>query len=197
MWMTAKCRALSWVSCAALLPATGSFGCSPACLSRLGGGVPGCMPMRWPWWWQGRWVGQWRGARGALPPVAATAPLQRHLNFLTNLSVVSFAEGAKGPYRLDLGDVLYAPNVCQDGQVRLLPASPAAAPVECSAVGLQFVLCYLLSSSPHLEARCATLLLRRPRQLEASARLSCCCAALHSLRALLQSTESFPAEAPC
>lgn len=30
-----------------------------------------------------------------------------------------FAEGAKGPYRLDLGDVLYAPNVCQDGQVRL------------------------------------------------------------------------------
>ena len=28
------------------------------------------------------------------------------------------AEGAKGPYRLDLGDVLYAPNVCQDDQVR-------------------------------------------------------------------------------
>ena len=37
-----------------------------------------------------------------------------------NLSaIVSFAEGAKGPYRLDLGDVLYAPNVCQDGKVRL------------------------------------------------------------------------------
>jgi len=27
-------------------------------------------------------------------------------------------EDAKGPYRLDLGDILYAPNVCQDGQGR-------------------------------------------------------------------------------
>ena len=29
-------------------------------------------------------------------------------------------ETAKGPYRLDLGDILYAPNVCQDGQGRWL-----------------------------------------------------------------------------
>jgi sucrose-6-phosphate hydrolase SacC (GH32 family) len=27
-------------------------------------------------------------------------------------------DDAKGPYRLDLGDILYAPNVCQDGQGR-------------------------------------------------------------------------------
>lgn len=29
-------------------------------------------------------------------------------------------ETAKGPFRLDLGDILYAPNVCQDGQGRWL-----------------------------------------------------------------------------
>lgn len=29
-------------------------------------------------------------------------------------------ETAKGPYRLDLGDILYAPNVCQDGRGRWL-----------------------------------------------------------------------------
>ena len=36
---------------------------------------------------------------------------------ITSLHCVAAAEGAKGPYRLDLGDVLYAPTVCQDGQV--------------------------------------------------------------------------------
>ena len=46
--------------------------------------------------------------------VASSPP---HHFAATHVPHVLPADGAKGPYRLDLGDVLYAPNVCQDGQV--------------------------------------------------------------------------------
>jgi hypothetical protein len=54
-------------------------------------------------------------------PDAPTNPVLYWMGHVDDIDMPRFElEGAKGPYRLDLGDVLYAPNVCQDGQGRWL-----------------------------------------------------------------------------
>lgn len=54
-------------------------------------------------------------------PDAPTNPVLYWMGHVDDSQMPRFElEGAKGPYRLDLGDVLYAPNVCQDGKGRWL-----------------------------------------------------------------------------
>ena len=80
----------------------------------------GTAPMTLPGRRSLSWVGGREGGHNPAP-LCLTACTKRHFDAL--YCTVLPAEGAKGPYRLDLGDVLYAPNVLQDSQVRMLAAS--------------------------------------------------------------------------
>ena len=76
------------------------------------------------------------GAESQQPPVQQQQPPKRHTHFLCispdapinpvlywlgafdQQNTKFILEGAKGPLKLDLGDILYAPNLMIDGQVR-------------------------------------------------------------------------------
>ena len=54
----------------------------------------------------------------AVSPDAPTKPVLYWIGLVDEKGLEFELENAKGPFRLDLGDVLYAPNVLQDDQVR-------------------------------------------------------------------------------
>jgi hypothetical protein len=54
---------------------------------------------------------------GAVSPDAPTNPVLYWIGRVDESGLEFHLEDAKGPFRLDLGDILYAPNVLQDDQV--------------------------------------------------------------------------------
>ena len=182
MWTTAKCRASSWVRCAALRCAAlrcaalhcVALRCFQKAVLRLQPSMPACQELT--------------------PSPVLFSGGAKVLCYLLSLHSPSALASSL------LCEPLCYCIICRRSQ-GAIPTGPGRCPVRPERVpgwkgAARSLPAAALSCSPQLRACCATLLLLRPRQLEAAARLSCCCAALHSLMVLLQSTESFPAEAP-